>query len=261
MIKITNKKAILNINHLLFYNGEDLFSLPKGVVFYHGLNAAHVEKLKKRHSFHHERVQYTLVQDISVDEEKLFSGYTKTYQNEIRRCSQTKDIKFFTKVISSEEKRLFELFKQTYNAMFNDKHIDMKFNSQYLIHLAENNSLVYSVAYVNGAPSVFHAYIVDGDRAQLMYSTSNLNVDKQLRNEIGRNNKMLHHEDILFLKNRGVSILDWGGIGDVENLSGIAKFKMGFGGQVDTCYHLLVPNSLLGMFVVQVWKLKHRKKK
>ena len=61
-------------------------------------------------------------------------------------------------------------------------------------------------------PYVFHSYIVDMEDKQvrLLHSCSSFRSEKLLANLIGRINKLLHWEDMIYFKKCGIRQYDWG---------------------------------------------------
>lgn len=104
--------------------------------------------------------------------------------------------------------------------------------------LARQNALIISYATnTEGMKLVGHAYVVDHElgRARLLYSASHF---RQLqtpaeRNAIGMANRLLHWQDILHCKHKGLIYYDLGGVAttspDPQKRS-IARFKSEFGG-------------------------------
>jgi lipid II:glycine glycyltransferase (peptidoglycan interpeptide bridge formation enzyme) len=88
-------------------------------------------------------------------------------------------------------------------------------------------------------------------RARLFYSASHFrkSEDSELRNLIGRANRLLHWEDIRFFKEMGLSCYDfggwYGGREDVEKLA-INQFKESFGGEKQREYTYIVPVTAIG---------------
>lgn len=81
---------------------------------------------------------------------------------------------------------------------------------------------------------VIHFYLVDDSisRARLMWSA------RDLESDTSRFNKLLHWKDLLHLKNSlKMKTYDFGGLGmNKEEVAGIDRFKMHFGGTVVTEY-------------------------
>ena len=113
--------------------------------------------------------------------------------------------------------------------------------------LSVNNFLAYAAksnfyltaASIGGREVVYHAYVTDETHTRLLISCSEFRVaNKEMRNAIGRANKYLRWEDMMFFKDLGVKKYDWGGVASFANPNGIDKFKMGFGGTPVEYYNI-----------------------
>ena len=100
-----------------------------------------------------------------------------------------------------------------------------------------NPNILLTMACLGDEPVVMHSYIIDREdkRVRLLHSASDFRSlsTSQERAIIGRANRFLHYSDIIYFKNNGFFIYDFGGISldknDAEQLK-ISEFKRGFGG-------------------------------
>ena len=60
-------------------------------------------------------------------------------------------------------------------------------------------------------------------------------------------NKLLHWIEIKDFKGRQFELFDWGGI-NPENLPGITRFKLSFGGTSEKCYSYIKISPLFKLF-------------
>jgi len=81
--------------------------------------------------------------------------------------------------------------------------------------------------------------------------------DKETRSMIGRSNRLLHWEDILYFKDAGLRWYDFGGWYGGPETTGtyaeqllINQFKESFGGEKKREYSFIVPVSLKGRIAV-----------
>lgn len=91
----------------------------------------------------------------------------------------------------------------------------------------------------DGTLLVEHTYYLDKKDSRVMLATSCSLYRKdeyvQYKNLIGRANRMLHFQDMLYFKDAGYHIYDFNGISNFsEETMAIADFKKGFGGKVIT---------------------------
>lgn len=100
----------------------------------------------------------------------------------------------------------------------------------------------------------FHAYIVTADRVRLLWSGHIPLPDKSEHGAlVGRGNRLLHWADFECFKKLGIGCYDFGGVylgKDDQRLAGIARFKLGFGGQVVKQYSVLRGVTLPGRLAV-----------
>lgn len=86
---------------------------------------------------------------------------------------------------------------------------------------------------------VMHSYFLDKDNntVRLLHSCSNLHKQNcsEIRKIIGWGNRLLHHSDMLYFKNKGYLTYDFGGINlksTDASILGINRFKESFGGDI-----------------------------
>ncbi|MDD4780996.1 MAG: hypothetical protein PHT02_10430 [Tissierellia bacterium] len=251
MIDYTFTKFFLKMRHVMFINSS-VCKRPVDISFYHGINEAEDQlpesilcKVKIR------KQQNTLINDLTLEQDALWSCISKNFRYEIRRAEKEQVVFSFFKGREIENE-MIEQFKDTYNNMFLNKGMSNKFNTKMVNKLIEDDSVVFTVAYYENCPWVFHAYIISKEDACLLYSASNLLKGKDLSSLIGRMNKCLHWKDFLLLKEMGIKRLDWGGISSITKPDGIGAFKMKFGGNPISYENLISAESLIGQVVLHI---------
>ncbi len=207
--------------------------------------------------------QYTLLTDLQMTEEDLWSEIKKTCRYEIRRSEREEVQAFFYRGKQlSDEPSIVDRFEWTYNQMFKAKGLEgYRFNRNLVEKALETDNLVISFSSNSrGDVELFHAYLCDDDSCVLMYSASSLwgNDDKEKANEIGRMNKFLHWKDIQCFKESGLRRYEWGGISSKDNPNGIDRFKMEFGGRIVQYNNYIIPNSLVGRLYTFLVRRKTR---
>lgn len=191
--------------------------------------------------------QETLITDLSLSEEELFSQLNKTVKNEINRSNREG---VYTKFWNSNEiqknEELLNSFSRMYQKMYEEKgmsghHLNLNELKEYAI----KGALLITTASIDDEIVVYHSYIHDNKHSRLLHSCSEFRVtDNAKKNAIGRANKYLHWNDFLYLRDRGIEKYDWGGIESFDNPNGIDKFKMSFGGYHKVYYNTLCVCSL-----------------
>lgn len=169
---------------------------------------------------------YTIHVDITVDEETLLANCRKDTRYKIKRARR-EGIQF---KIGND----FDQFVKFYNEFAISKNIatisksDLELFRPY-IHITQ---AVYEEEIL-----VTHTYFFDEEikRACLLHTASLFRNcdDSKMRQIIGRANRFLHFEEMLYFKKLGANIYDLGGIAvdDLnEDRAKINHFKKGFGG-------------------------------
>jgi lipid II:glycine glycyltransferase (peptidoglycan interpeptide bridge formation enzyme) len=198
---------------------------------------------------------YTLLLDLEKNENELFNAIKKNTRYEIKRAKDKDNIECKT-FLDTNEKDMNKLHQ--YIDFFNDfadskgrSHITFSELSQFY----NEGTLCIRYAFINNDILTMHAYIVSDNTARLYQSSSlfRKSDDINYRNLIARANRLLHWEDILYFKNKGILIYDlggwYGGNTLTEQLS-INIFKESFGGQKKEEYSFILPVTLKGRIAV-----------
>lgn len=203
--------------------------------------------------------QETLISDISLDEDELWSITTKTVRNEINRSKREN-----VGVSVYRGGKVSDGLLNQFNIMYHDMYEEKGMPGHYLPinelkEYADKNALIITTFEIEGNTVVYHSYLTDGYHSRFLHSCSEFRVaDKAMRNAIGRANKYLHWNDWLYLKHSGIIEYDWGGISSYENPNGIDKFKMSFGGQYKKYYNLYSDCSLAARTYSEIRKILKR---
>jgi lipid II:glycine glycyltransferase (peptidoglycan interpeptide bridge formation enzyme) len=222
-----------------------------------------IDRFQFSKPFHRKRWSYfyTLLIDLTKSELEIMSAMDKNCAYEIRRARE-KD-KVNTVILDQRANGTLDQFVRFYNefarsagqANVNQARLEMlNANGQLLItnaELGDLNSLVY------------HAYMLNLEkkRVRLLYSASQFrqsSADAEMRNIIGRANRLLHFDDIRALKSRGFITYDLGGWYpgiDDKNKLGINRFKESLGGIIEKGYNSRQAGTLLGYFFLTVKEL------
>lgn len=241
MITYTYKNHGLVFEEQWFTNGEVL-PVKKGTDF---LNVFAIDK-RDDHDVGYYRKQYSLITNLSDDDESIYNSFRKNVKYEIRRSE--KDGDYFKVYIGEEiDEDMMRSFGDVFEKMYSEKGITCSYNYKLAKKCIDCNCLVYSVGYHCHTPLVYHSYIIDDNNARLYQSCSLFrDGDKREKQIIGGLNRALHWHDIKFFKQKGMKKYDWGGVSDPDNPNGIDLFKIGFGGEPIEYYNLSFPVSLKG---------------
>jgi len=177
--------------------------------------------------FHYESF-YTIDIDLNIEEKELLANCKKNTRYEINRARR-EGVKF---QIGND----IDEFVKFYNEFAIAKNMAQISNSDLNLF---SSKLYITQAIYQEEILVMHTYLFDDEikRVCLLNSASlfrNCN-DPKKHQMIGRANRFLHFEDMLYFKKRGVKVYDFGGyaVDDInEEREKINKFKKGFGGEV-----------------------------
>jgi hypothetical protein len=93
-----------------------------------------------------------------------------------------------------------------------------------------------------------HVLLKDGiDRVRLLWSATRNRVSTEIKKIIGAVNRYMHWREILYYKNIGVKIYDFGGV-NLDKKSPtytITQFKLSFGGDIIKEYDILLTNNTI----------------
>ena len=203
--------------------------------------------------------QETLISDLSLSEDELWSITTKTVRNEINRSKREN-----VGISVYRGKEISDALLNRFNIMYHDMYEEKGMAGHYLPinelkEYADKGVLVITTSEIEGKTVVYHSYITDDCHSRFLHSCSEFRVaDNAMRNAIGRANKYLHWNDWLYLKQMGVKEYDWGGIASYESPNGIDKFKMSFGGEYRKYYNLFCNCSFTARAYAKIRKLLKR---
>ncbi|MDE6619060.1 MAG: aminoacyltransferase [Lachnospiraceae bacterium] len=259
MIDVSYQKKFIQVNQI-WYPGAATISELLGqkrradILFVHGVP---VGETKGR--FRGWQEYYTCMNDITISEEEMLAAVNKAVRYQFRRSEKDNiEIRFYTKAEIERAPELIAAFADLYGRMYQSKGSDTKLNLSAVRKYLEADGIVFSAVWHEGEMLVFHSYICDHTDARLLHSASCFREESADQSMIGRANKRLHWEDILYFKKKGLQRYDWGGISDFDNPNGIDEFKLKFGGDKTTYYNVYAGNTLLGKMAVTAMKLLKR---
>ncbi len=200
----------------------------------------------------------TLVVDLGRTEDELLGSMKKETRRQIRHASQKDSVACGAS--NAPVPDLLLRFRSAYD-MFARQRKRLPLPWQRVERLVAANRFELSwAAFHGGGELVFHSYAVVGNRARLLHSVSTPGPagDPAARNLVGRSNRLLHWNDIVRFKARGVATYDLGGwyagSTDTKKLQ-INAFKEEFGGHVEKDYNaerLLTTKARVAVFVANL---------
>jgi hypothetical protein len=202
-------------------------------------------------------LQHTRLTDLTQSVEELLDKLSKNALRDIRKSAREDiTVKHFSSEAVCGDPGIVGALAECYSAMFSDKGMELRLDTAAVLNCARAGALVIGVAYLCGEPVVYHALIDGKDRVICWHSCSKCRCESEQSILVGRANKRLHWEDLLYFKERGCQTYDWGGVFAFDSENGIDRFKMLFGGTPHDYYHTVpLPNSLLGCVALKAYTL------
>ncbi len=196
---------------------------------------------------------FTILIDLSLSEEDILNGFDKTTRYQALRAKAKDDVRaetFFA--LGCKDRSLLDRYIAFFNDFARSKGRGLVDYGDYAQFFEAGTLAVRAVLDEQTAePLAMHCYVVSDGRARLHQSSSLFrNVeDKEAQNRIGRANRFLHLDDILYFKGQGLPWYDlggwYGGNEDAEKLA-INRFKEAFGGERHEEFSYIVPVSCKG---------------
>lgn len=251
------KKSIFKINDI-YGNGTDFSTKEKADVYCYFQQTDYKDTHKK--SSLHKKVK-TLCIDLQLTEDQLRKEMNRTTRYQINKAGRdslrVQQIRHPTK----QEIKEFTLF---FNEFAKEKGIEKTRDDKLEALRLTKKILISYVMHETGKKLASHLYIANGKRATMFYSASARFEGEQIKPiEIGRANRYLHWQDILFFKERQYRFYDFLGISKEENdqaQQNINKFKKGFGGKEITEYQSYIPYTIKGtvMLLILRWHWRNQ---
>jgi|JI6StandDraft_1071083.scaffolds.fasta_scaffold11428_3 hypothetical protein len=190
----------------------------------------HLKNIEQKKVYGVRNDSHTVELNLEQDVDTIYANFRNTVKQEIRKSEKEG-------VVCDFRQDNIDEFVQFYNDFAHAKKIYPTSKNR-IIEMGD--SLKMSYATLDGQLLVAHSYLVDEEVgiARLFHSASKRLDETVDRNVIGRANKLLTYKDILYFKEKGYKILDFGGYLDNaqdKSMQGINEFKMSFGGEKVTC--------------------------
>ena len=219
MITYSRRISILNVQETWFryqYKFWDIFSLNS---FLHIKNYnGKIPAVKD--------ISHTLELDLEQDIDKIEADFSKQIRQQVKIAKTEGTTCYFHNEIE-QYVAFFDEFAQSKGIASTNRNKILELGEALKLSFASNNGQILAA----------HSYLIDEEMGIVRHfhsATKRLdeNVDKNL---VGRANKYLTVNDILYFKEKGLRIFDFGGFAkDTEDksLQGINNYKLLFGGKV-----------------------------
>ncbi len=195
-----------------------------GIILYRGAKKVIGKELRKVR---------TLITDLTQDEETLISKCRKGCRYEIRRAPRENVEAFFKtsdEITESEIEAFVSFFMDFWKSKGMTEETYEAYKEEIETYVSEG---AFSITYAKQGDEilVYHTYIVGDDFVRLYQSASIYrDGEKAFQQLVGYANRYLHIQDMMFFKEKGKTVYDWGGAGLREEVKSITDFKESFGG-------------------------------
>jgi hypothetical protein len=192
------------------------------------------------------RPSLTLISDLTSEDSAIVRNFGSTTRYEINRAHKKDGLRAETLTPGSAQVAEFADF---YDAFAGTKALERAYRRG-LNAAAAAQQLVLTTASAGREVLIWHAYIVWRHSVALLHSASHFREkSKTERTLVGRANRWLHWQDMLYFKRIGLHHYDWGGVFQDESSparAGINSFKYEFGGRPVTTYDCTLPATRRG---------------
>jgi hypothetical protein len=177
------------------------------------------------------RVSHTIEIALDRDAEEIMSSFPKNLRRDIRKAEEEGITACFHSDICG--------FVDFFNDFAKRKKLP-RVSERRMAELGDNLRMSYAIC--DGQVLAAHGYLLDKKESitrAIWSATRRLKGDERAI-KVGRANKYLHYQDMLYFKDRGIKIYDFGGYAKDTNdpqLLGVNKFKEKFGGEIVPCHN------------------------
>lgn len=203
MIDISYQKKFLKVNQIWYPNDVTVSGLLRqkrkaDILFVPGVPAAETKgSFRKAQEFH------TCMNDLTRPEEDMLAAVNKAVRYQFRRSEKDNiEVCFYTKEDIRKAPELLSKFSDIYKRMYQSKGSDTRLNMSAVKRYLDADAIIFSAVWHEGEMLVFHSYVCDDTDARLLHSASCFREESADQSMIGRANKRLHWEDILYFKKK-----------------------------------------------------------
>lgn len=197
----------------------------------------------------------TIVGDLTLDEDTLFSRLTAGCRSKVRRAERRDQLAL--EFDANPYGRLAE-FCTCYDAFAAEVGL-LRADKIWMAAACEARQLVLATASRHGEPLVWHLYVATAGAVWLHHSLARFRgLPDDDRARVARANRWLHWQCMLRFRELGKTRFDFGGLFEHEKTAeqtGINRFKREFGGAEERAYDCLLPMTLRGALRLQLKRL------
>ncbi|HEX9389798.1 MAG TPA: GNAT family N-acetyltransferase [Usitatibacteraceae bacterium] len=188
----------------------------------------------------------SIVTDLAPEQDAIMARFGKDCRYKIKRAEARDGL--HAEFITDPERKLDE-FCAAFTAFARQKSIAPP-DHRWLIAASRARRLLLTAAVRDGEVLVWHAYVSSGKTVVLQYTCSCFRTrENEYRALVGRANRWLHWQDMLWFKQMGMVRYDWGGLFEDDSTAeraGINRFKEDFGGRRERSYDCTLALTLKG---------------
>jgi hypothetical protein len=201
-----------------------------------------------------------IVLDLSKPEETLLAAMTRTTRHQIHRTARAG---LRVSRLEQPDGAAISRFCEFYGEFARQKGLNAKVGDGLRSFASAGRLILSEIPDESGRTLVWHSYIHCCGRARLLQTASLFRecCDSASRNLVGRCNRYLHWEDIVYFKARGFRVYDFGGWyggGKDEERLRINGFKEEFGGEIVRNFDLEMALTPLGRTALLLRRLRGR---
>jgi Acetyltransferase (GNAT) domain len=197
----------------------------------------------------------TLVSELTVGADELFVRFGKTCREKIMRADRRDGLRM---ELTTDARSPLQNFCDFYDAFARQKGLRPA-DRGWLEAACVANRLALATVWRGDEPLVRHGYVVGSNTVRMHCSASLFRAqDKEYRALTARANRWLHWRSMMYFKERGATLYDWGGLFEDESTAervGINNFKRDFGGRPARRFDCLVARSARGHLRVGMRRL------
>ena len=175
----------------------------------------------------------TLITDLTQSEEEIVAKCQKDCRYQIRRAAReniTADFKVGKEITEQDITDFCGFFVEFWKSKGMEEETYEKYKEEIETYAKEG---VFAITRANkdGEALVYHTYIVGDTFVRSYQSASQFRGEHVNARTVSIANRYLHKADMMYFKEMGKTVYDWGGAGLREEVKNITEFKEAFVGE------------------------------
>jgi len=175
----------------------------------------------------------TLITDLTLSEEEIVAKCQKDCRYQIRRAARegiTAEFKTGQEITERDITDFCDFFMEFWKSKGIEEETYGKYKEEIETYTKEGVFAITS-AWQGGRVLVYHTYIVGDTFVRSYQSASQFRGEGVNARTVSIANRYLHKADMMYFKEMGKTVYDWGGAGLREEVRNITEFKESFGGE------------------------------